>query len=177
MSLISKLTEATQILKEEYIAKTITYAEDFHAEMTFQSKQPETYWLDLYGVKYEMKEMYGKMHPTNRMTQDGVKFYNSSLHPKVTRAQNKARLISGKSVEEFVAKEVAHAEAKYKNDVAKLSKRIEKKGLNQDAITMTSGYVGVNIEITITDGEKTVRAFTIVASGPIQRPHYRYLIK
>lgn len=37
--------------------------------------------------------------------------------------------------------------------------------------------LGVNIETTITDGVKKVRAFTIVAEGEIQRPHYRYLIK
>jgi hypothetical protein len=37
--------------------------------------------------------------------------------------------------------------------------------------------VGVNFETTLSDGEKIVRAFTIVASGEIQKPHYRYLIK
>ena len=37
--------------------------------------------------------------------------------------------------------------------------------------------IGVNIESIITDGTKTVRAWTIVAEGEIQRPHYRYLIK
>jgi hypothetical protein len=40
-----------------------------------------------------------------------------------------------------------------------------------------SGTVGVNINITLTDGDKTVRAYTIVAEGEIQKPHYRYLVK
>jgi hypothetical protein len=35
----------------------------------------------------------------------------------------------------------------------------------------------VNIDMTLTDGEKTVKAFTIIAEGQIQRPHYRYLVK
>jgi len=35
----------------------------------------------------------------------------------------------------------------------------------------------VNIETTLTDGEKMVRAYTIIAEGQVQRPHYRYLIK
>jgi hypothetical protein len=31
--------------------------------------------------------------------------------------------------------------------------------------------------MTLSDGEKVVKAFTIIAEGTIQRPHYRYLVK
>ena len=61
--------------------------------------------------------------------------------------------------------------------IEKLAKRIEKKGLNQENIRTITSHVGVNIETTLTDGNKTVRAFTIIAQGTIQKPHYRYLIK
>ena len=59
----------------------------------------------------------------------------------------------------------------------KLAFRIEQKGLNTDNLKLSSSHVGVNFETAITDGTKTVRAFTIIASGPVQRPHYRYLVK
>jgi len=52
-----------------------------------------------------------------------------------------------------------------------------KKNLDWTNIKIENGSVGVNINITITDGEQTVRAWTIIAEGEIQRPHYRYLIK
>jgi len=58
-----------------------------------------------------------------------------------------------------------------------LAARIEKKGLNVEKIKTVTSHIGVNLETTLTDGTKTVRAWTIVASGEIQRPHYRYLIK
>ena len=67
--------------------------------------------------------------------------------------------------------------AHYNNSIEKLAFRIEAKGLNIENIKTVTAHVGVNIETTLTDGIKTVRAFTIIAGGPIQRPHYRYLIK
>ena len=72
---------------------------------------------------------------------------------------------------------VKAAEQHYENSIQKLAARIEKKGLNTENLSVLTSHVGVNINTTLTDGIKTVRAFTIIAEGPIQRPHYRYLIK
>jgi hypothetical protein len=80
-------------------------------------------------------------------------------------------------VEKFVEKQVKEAGEHYESSILKLSAKIEKKGLNIENLEVKSGRVGVNFETTLTDGEKIVRAFTIVASGDIQKPHYRYLIK
>ena len=80
-------------------------------------------------------------------------------------------------VNDHVERMVKAAEKHYTNSIAKLALRIEKKGLNQDKIEMTTGYVDVNITTTITDGEKVVKAWTIIAGGEIQKPHYRYLVK
>jgi hypothetical protein len=65
----------------------------------------------------------------------------------------------------------------YEFSIEKLAERIIKKGLNQDNLKIVTSHIGVNIETTINDGNKTVRAFTIIAEGEIQKPHYRYLVK
>ena len=70
-----------------------------------------------------------------------------------------------------------NAIAHYENSILKLALRIEAKELNQDKLEMVTSHIDVNISTTITDGDKTVRAWTIIAEGPIQRPHYRYLVK
>ena len=44
-------------------------------------------------------------------------------------------------------------------------------------LKVKTSHIGVNIDTILSDGEKQVREITIVASGEIQRPHYRYLIK
>ncbi|MFW6219974.1 MAG: hypothetical protein ACOC33_03965 [bacterium] len=79
--------------------------------------------------------------------------------------------------EEFIDRTIKSAEKHYENSIAKLADRIEKKELNIDKLKVETSHVGVNIDTVLTDGEKTVRAWTIIASGPIQKPHYRYLIK
>jgi hypothetical protein len=90
---------------------------------------------------------------------------------------NQGHAIIQSGVEKFVEKQVKEAGEHYESSILKLSAKIEKKGLNIEKLEVKSGRVGVNFETTLTDGEKIVRAFTIVASGDIQKPHYRYLIK
>ena len=80
-------------------------------------------------------------------------------------------------VEQHVDKMVKNAIEHYDLSIEKLAARIEKKGLNQENLKTVTSHIGVNIETTLTDGNKTIRAFTIIAEGIIQRPHYRYLIK
>ena len=84
---------------------------------------------------------------------------------------------SNGKVEHHVEKMVKNAIKHYEFSIEKLAARIEKKGLNQEILKVVTSHIGVNIETTLTDGNKTVRAFTIIAEGEIQRPHYRYLIK
>lgn len=78
---------------------------------------------------------------------------------------------------DHVEKMVEHASKHYDSSIEKLAKRIEKKQLDLDNLKVETSHIGVNIETILTDGNKTVRAFTIIAGGEIQRPHYRYLIK
>jgi len=84
---------------------------------------------------------------------------------------------SNGKVEHHVEKMVKNAIEHYEFSIEKLADRIEKKGLNVETLKTSTTHIGVNIETTLTDGEKTVRAFTIIAEGAVQRPHYRYLVK
>ena len=83
----------------------------------------------------------------------------------------------GGKIEEYTAKALKASEAHYLFSIEKLAARIEKKGLDQSKLSVVTAHVGVNINTTLTDGNKTVRAFTIIAQGEVQRPHYRYLVK
>lgn len=81
------------------------------------------------------------------------------------------------TVEMYVEMAVKSANAHYEDSIAKLADRIEKKGLDISKIHVKTSHIGVNIETVLTDGNKTVKAFTIIAEGLVQRPHYRYLVK
>ena len=79
--------------------------------------------------------------------------------------------------EEFITRSIQDAEKHYKQSIEKLANKIETKNLNVSDLKVTSVFLGVNLDLTITDGEKKVTANTILAWGEINRPHYRYLVK
>jgi hypothetical protein len=108
--------------------------------------------------------------------QDGKLVYKGEVEKRYYRLPYYIVNSNGK-VEQHIEKMVKNAIEHYDFSIEKLAARIEKKGLNVETLKTSTSHIGVNIETTLTDGEKTVRAFTIIAEGAVQRPHYRYLIK
>lgn len=78
---------------------------------------------------------------------------------------------------EFVVRSVKAAELHYEESINKLAARLAWKKMAIDKVEVINGRVGVNLDMAFTDGDNFVKAWTIIAEGPIQRPHYRYLIK
>ena len=81
------------------------------------------------------------------------------------------------TVQDYVAYQKEKAQDHYNNSILKLATRVLKKGLNVKNLELSTTYFDPNISTIITDGNKSVRAWTIIASGEIQKPHYRYLVK
>lgn len=79
--------------------------------------------------------------------------------------------------EEFITKSVLKAEQHYEESIEKLAYRIQQKNLNVSNLKVKSVFLGVNLDLVITDGTQKVTANTILAWGEINRPHYRYLVK
>ena len=90
----------------------------------------------------------------------------------------KKKYLVKQGIEAFLKTAHKNAEAHYQNSVIKLASRIDKKGLDASKLTAKTKYskIDLNISTTLTDGSQTLRARTIIASGPIQRPHYRYIV-
>jgi len=147
MTLIEILKNETVGLKAQYIAMTIEWAEN------------DFNYLRKWAADYQA----GKFKSTEASKQ----YYR--LPYCIVNPNGK--------IEDYVAKKVKDATDHYEDSIDKLAYRIEAKGLDQTEIKATTSHIGVNIDTVLTDGVKTVRAFTIIAGGPVQRPHYRYLIK
>ena len=81
------------------------------------------------------------------------------------------------NVSTHIEKLIDNANKHYEFSIDKLIERLKKKDLDINNITCTVNHIGVNLDITISDGKKTIYAYTIIAGGNIQKPHYRYLIK
>jgi hypothetical protein len=65
----------------------------------------------------------------------------------------------------------------YISSLQKLATRLGAMDFQWDNLKVGTAKIDQNITTTISDGTKTVKAWTIIAQGDIQRPHYRYLIK
>jgi ribosome-binding ATPase YchF (GTP1/OBG family) len=148
MTLTEKLTIETQELKKAYIEKTIIWAKD-----------------DFQSIKQAVSD--------HKYTTEGTKEWWA-----MERKMEKLPLCFWRNdIDTWIEIQVESAKKHYANSIVKLAQRIEKKDLNQDKLELTTSYMDLNISTTITDGEKKVRAYTIIACGEIQKPHYRYLVK
>lgn len=153
-NIIDILQKETKSLRDQYIKLTEEWAKDYFSKL---KTVKEVDFVNLRG----WKNRGGNMEHTKA---------------SFSAWQNIRRIID-KGETSFIKSSVEDAETHYKNSIDKLADRISKKGLDIGNLKAKTSHVGVNIETILTDGNKTVKAFTIIASGEIQRPHYRYLIK
>lgn len=168
-----KLLNLTEEFKNDYLKRVADWAIDQRNQLIKMTSFSQKQWCELLGIESEKKKMY-----------DGTEvygfprgFFNQKISRKYDTMRKNAYKAKALSEEEFVNKEVQKAEAHYLSSIAKMAERIESKGLDVSKLEVEYARLGVNFEAVITDGIKKVRAFTIVASGEVQRPHYRYLIK
>jgi len=171
-NLVKQLSEATQSLKSIYLEKTRQYAVREFARMEQMVKWKEVDWCKYFGLE---------PRPVNVGTRSEFlsfpkNFYNTKESRTYRRLREGARSAVCGGLEKHIAKSEKRAITHYENSIKKLADRIIRKGLNLHNITVTDSSIGVNINTTITDGTKTVRAYTIVAEVPVIAPHYRYLI-
>lgn len=172
-SLVDILKAKTTDLKERYIQSVKDWAKRRFTTIENQIQWTEQKWYDYYNVKYTIVDERGK-----DVIKVDTQEYNKKGYFKVWDDLRAYKKIVKLGFDTFEAKEIKSAERHYNDSITKLSDRLIKKGIT-DGSTMEiiKAWVGVNLEMTIKSGDIITRAWTIVAEGEIQRPHYRYLIK
>lgn len=159
-NLIAQLTKETSTFRAEYMKQ---YEEYVRAEYISTS---EKYGNTCNGLSEKMEEELNL----------NCSIQNSSEHFR--KYQKVENIISAVChwFDEEIAKEVRKAEKTFDAKIEKLAFRLEKKGF-KNTVKVSGMYTDGDLSCTITDGEQTAHAYTIIASGPVQRPHYRYLVK
>lgn len=172
-NLIEILKKETESLRVQYLAMTENWAKADFASCVAKAGWELSDWCKFFGIAPRVTNpgtCYESLgFPTG--------FHNTSNARTYSRITTQLNKVVGLGLDKFIALELKNAEDHYNDSIVKLALRIEKKDLDQNNLKATTSHIGVNINTTITDGTKSVRAFTIIASGEIQRPHYRYLIK
>ena len=172
INIIKVLKVQTADFKAVYVEKCVNYAHNEYNRQVLILTWSDEQWCEFFGIT-PRTQTYGT---TTRLTFPNG-FYSTPNAKTHHNMVNKARRVRNYRQEDYIMYAKFDAEQHYDASIEKLAHRIVTKGLNFDKLVVTAGWVSVNFNCVITDGDKTVKASTIIAEGPVQRPHYRYLIK
>lgn len=175
--LLAILKTYTEELRVEYIQKCkIFEAAEFDRKDEWYKSLPKhgtTDWYDKFKIQYEVSKYSQPGNPTYVATNFGdnqQRYYSAK-----NKIDNTANYLH-KGKEKAIETAEKLAEQHYQESISKLAYRIEKKGLVVANLKVEHQRIGINLELTLSDGERKVVAKTIVAEGPIIKPHYRYLV-
>jgi hypothetical protein len=155
-ALVTKLEAATQDLLNEYIDKTIVYAKQRFEQCEERRNWNYAQWVAAYQVGTSVGAILSRQGDAER-----------------TRVYS----ITNGGYNAYEAKQIKMANDHYQMSILKLADRLHAKGITDD-FEITRQRLGVNFEIVIKHPNgKYTKAWTIIASGPIQCPHYRFLVK
>lgn len=171
--LIKKLREETSTFHQEHLEKVRDWAISYFNLCKTRAAWQEVDWCKYFGIEPEVQNKGSKAIEFLGFPRG---FYNTyaKLYKK---EKDEIYDVLKNGSDNFIQKRVIMTELHYENSLIKLADRIIKKGINLQNFLVSSYREGINLEIVITDGTKTVRAWTIVAGGSIQCNHYRYLVK
>ncbi len=147
-------------------------------QMIIRQERMSQFWNE------KQKQQYLKT--IDKMFDKQTDTYNTLHRLEIAGGSRKRRDILRKTYYKFtrvsrnnyIDKRRKAAEEHYHNSIMKLAMKLRDKGMELGQVKIHSIDINNNgIDIVLTDGQNTVRAWTIIASGPIQRPHFRYLVK
>ena len=173
-TLINILLKETETLKIQYINSTTEWADKYYNLCVKRSYWKEEQWCEYFGIT---PELHNPTLPTIAFLGFPIGFYNKKESKEYLCMKNELKSMMKLGNELYVFKEKQKAEKHYMDSIKKLAFRIQEKGMVETDIKTVSSHIGVNFNTTITDGIKTIKAFTVLAHGEINRPHYRYLVK
>ncbi len=171
--LVKELYEHTKELKGVYIWRTKQYADSKYTHCEERKDWTTRQWYDEYKLPYKMVR-----EGTPSEFASIERGYDYKVYGMMQNHKSEVSSILKMGLESYKAKEVQYAEDHYRNSIERLSMKLNEKGITDESkFVITSGHIGDNFECVIHHEHGTTKAWTIIASGPIQRPHYRYLVK
>jgi hypothetical protein len=177
MELLEKLFKETLELKQSYINRVKDWSKKNYEINNERQKWRNKEWLNFLGIEpvyVEVKTNNGE-YVNSACFPKG--FHNTENAIKLNNLQRDVRRIAGKNEEDYINHEIKEAIRYYEKSIMKLNERLKDYNIDVNNIVLNSSYVKENIETIIYDGKIKIRAHTIIASGEVQKPHYRYLIK
>lgn len=163
-TMLGSIFECTKDLYDTFITLTKESA-----------KRRFAFYEKINSLKYEeLVEKY-KHLSINRFSKTPIVML-SKEGSKVKEAAGKAIRMGYQAFSELA---VDKSRQHYVHSAEKLEYRLTKKGISYEQMEVSHARIdnAGNIEIVFRGNGQIVRAWTIIAQGPIRSPHYRYLIR
>lgn len=129
--------------------------------------------LNKLNERYDLNTVYKQVEKETGVSNI---YHTRKEYLKAERIADILRLFKMNKIQAYIDKEVLEADKQFCLKQAKLADRLIKKDVEGEIkLRINSSYP--NLEGVVQAKDKQVSFYTIVASGQIQRPHYRYLIK
>ena len=125
----------------------------------------------------QLREKYNRTYNMiNPRTKETIS--RTYLSKEISEKYYYSKEVVKKGIEAFLEKAKNNAESHFQDSIITIAYKLQGEGMKIEDIKATTEYsqVDYNITTTLSDGLITAVARTIVASGPVQRPHYRYLV-
>jgi hypothetical protein len=165
---VATLLPLTQDLKDRYLTST----EKWSTEQVQRNIERRDAYRILANSFKKLTDAFAKTLPDQERI-DYFRKYNSYLGEQKFTYNSPAWYFTP----EFITRSIKDANEHYTGSIEKLAYRLSNKGMLINRVEVKNGRIGINLDMTFTDGDTVVKAWTIIAEGPVQRPHYRYLIK
>jgi hypothetical protein len=177
--IISFLRKETAELETQLYTKTEEYCENYKNYVLKFKGYTDLDWCEFFGWTPK---------PYNRMLPNALSIPSSAFYSKEYSKMKNIQMDiwrftkNTNGYEDFVAKEMKVAKKHYEDSLYKLAERLVKKGLDLNTTPkVISKRLAVNLEMILEfevgGVKKRVNCYTIIAEGPIQRAHYRFLVK
>jgi len=172
-AILKSLTAQSETFKSTWLKISYEWAAGNYVTHVARTDWTEQQWAQF--LRVETRTVQGRLGADDYVTFHKG-FYNTKQARRYDTARNASFRIARMLLIDYVNSEVEKAKAHFESALQKLAYRLAAKGMTASA-HISSQHVGVNYEAVIKQDDKVVRAWTIIASGAVQRPHYRYLIK
>jgi hypothetical protein len=170
------IIDSTQLLLEQYLEKTAKYCQDKWRWVEERRDWSNEKWVELFPQK--LSNPYKVWKDIDGQRQQVL--IETSLSKLGLKIKSEVNMILSIGYEKFLENEIKYANEHYNSSINKLVDRLQNKGISvcYNNFKIEYSSLGVNFEMTIKHEDGTItRAYTIIAEGPIQRPHYRFLVK
>ena len=180
MNLYDQLLHELQSFKDAFIIQTIEHAIEYVNLIEPFYKMTKVELFAKYGktVTYCRRKRHIEQYGHTDFTPPAKDITKVIVKESILNQYYDSKTIWKDGGYKYIARQETKANKQFEDRLLKLCSRITSPSIEILSVSSTFLDPNLNIRIVAQDrfGKHEIHARTIIASGPVQRPHYRYIV-